>query len=287
MQAEIVSAKNSNGTLPGKPQALVSLTFDDALPEHLDVAMPILERHGMRGTFYVNVGSESFLGRQDEWAAAAARGHELGNHTVFHPGVSSKPWVTPGIALDTYSLDRMRLELEVANRVLTATDGQVERSFAFPCSNPWLGKPGWPRRTLERLGLHRTRIMGFVDRHGLDWGSQRVDYTSIVRQLFVAARCGGIEAGLLPTMPLDWHQIRGIEGDGKTQADLLESLETAVARGAWINFVFHGVGGGHHMSVDSTIFDGFLRCLALDERVAVDTFIGTVRALRRSGTSTQ
>ena len=86
-------------------KTLVSLTFDDGRDEHLDVAMPLLEEHGLRGTFYVNVGSEAFTRRHRDWPAAAARGHELGNHTVFHPGVSSKAWVTPGIALDITAHD--------------------------------------------------------------------------------------------------------------------------------------------------------------------------------------
>ena len=125
-------------------RAIVSLTFDDALDVHLDTAMPILERAGLRGTFYVNVGSGGFLSRDRDWSNAAARGHELGNHTVFHPGVSTKSWVSEGIALESYTLDRMRRELLLANQILTMVDGRSERSFAFPCSNPWLGRAGWP-----------------------------------------------------------------------------------------------------------------------------------------------
>lgn len=260
-------------------KAVVCLTFDDALAEHLDVAMPIMERHGLRGTFYVNVGSPDFTSRQKDWAAAAARGHELGNHTVFHPGVSSKPWVTPGIALEAYSLDRMRCELEVANRILHAVDGREQRTFAFPCSNPWLGHPGWPRRLLQRMGLERTRVMGFIDRHGLDVGSQRVDYTPLVRELFVAARCGGIDASDLSATPADWHRVRGVEGDGKTLEELMVALELAIKRRALAPFVFHGVGGGHHMSVDREIFDGFCAALVSNGQVVVRTFLEAARGL--------
>lgn len=261
-------------------RTMVSLTFDDALDEHLDVAMPLLEQHGLRGTFYVNVGSESFTRRHRDWSAAAARGHELGNHTVFHPGVSSKTWVTPGIALENYNLDRMRHELIVANRILQMIDGQDQRSFAFPCSNPFLGTPGWPRRLLTYMGLQRTRIMGFIDRHGLDFGTRLVDYTPIVRELFAAARCGGIAANHLPQRPGDWHRVRGVEGDGCQLGQLMESLNAAVARRAWISFVFHGVGGGHHMSIDRSVFCEFLAALASDQRASVQTFIHAATTLK-------
>jgi peptidoglycan/xylan/chitin deacetylase (PgdA/CDA1 family) len=259
---------------------LVSLTFDDALDVHLDAAMPLLEQHGLRGTFYVNVGSESFTSRQRDWAAAAGRGHELGNHTVFHPGVSSKSWVTPGIALDGYNLDRMRHELIVANRILKSIDGAEVRSFAFPCSNPWLGRPGWPRRLLTRLNLQRTRLMGFIDRHGLDVGSRLVDYTPLVRELFPAARCGGVAVDELPRRPGDWQRVRAVEGDDRTLADLRRALDVAVERKAWIVFVFHGVGGGHHMSIDRSVFAEFIAVLAADPRVAVHPFIDAATRLR-------
>lgn len=258
----------------------ISLTFDDALPEHLDVAIPLLDRHGLVGSFYVNVGSEAFTGRHRDWAAAAARGHELGNHTIFHPGVSSKSWVTPGIALDGYNLDRMRKELDVANRILRMLDGRERRSFAFPCSNPWLGKPGWPRRLLTRLKLHRSRLMGAVDRYRLDFGSRLVDYTPLVRERFVAARCGGIAADALQQRPPDWHRVRGVEGDGRSLDALLQSVEAAIARKAWLVFVFHGVSGGHHLSVDRETFDALLDRLCSDPRVRVRTFIDAATALQ-------
>ena len=38
---------------PGRAKAAVSVTFDDARPSQLDRGIPILDRHGVRGTFYV------------------------------------------------------------------------------------------------------------------------------------------------------------------------------------------------------------------------------------------
>lgn len=61
----------------------VSLTYDDGLPSQLDYAMPQLEAHGMRGTCFVT-GNE-IPGRDADWRTAAARGHEIADHTTNHP----------------------------------------------------------------------------------------------------------------------------------------------------------------------------------------------------------
>ena len=260
-----------------KSPTLVSLTFDDALDVHLDTAMPVLDAAGVQGTFYVNLASPCFTSRHVEWKRAAERGHELGNHTIFHPGVSSKGWVTEGIAIDLYSLDRMRVELDAANRLLSMVDGKHARSFAFPCSNPWLGRPGWPRRFLTRLRLERTRLMGWVDRFGLDFGSRLVDYTPLVRQQFPAARCGGMPVADLGRKVTERHRVRAIAGDGESLEALSAATEAAIERGAWLVLVFHGIGGGHHLSVDLDVFRRFVGQLASDPRVEVVNFLEGAR----------
>ena len=40
---------------------VVSMTFDDALDTHLDMAVPMLEERGFRGTFFVNLNSQPFM----------------------------------------------------------------------------------------------------------------------------------------------------------------------------------------------------------------------------------
>ena len=251
----------------------VSLTFDDGLDCHLDAVIPLLNRHRLPGTFYIDVGQERFFRRHAEWRAAALAGHELGNHTIFHPGVSEKPWVTEGIALEGYSLDRMERELKAANGVLGLVDGRSERTFAFPCSNPILGRPGWPSRLLSRAGLSRTRLQGWVDRFGLDLGSRRAAYTPVVRPLFYSARCGGLPVDRLPSTPADRHQVRGFDGDNLDGDRLCAAVDEAAARGVWLVFVLHGVGGGHRLGVDLPSFERLVARLAGDPGVRVVTFL--------------
>ncbi len=259
-----------------KSDAIVSLTFDDGLDSHLDQAMPMLEAVGLRGTFFVNLCSPCLGRRAVEWRRSAENGHELGNHTLFHPGVPSKPWVRDGNDISRYSRDRMRLELEVANNILEGYDGRTERTFAYPCGNPLLGVGGLPRRVLTRLGLERTRLMGWVDRHGGDWGRESLSYKPIVRGLFVAARGGGgmPACGVVPT---DRYAVPGFAGDGCDGPALCAAVDRLAASGGWGVFVFHGIGGGHHLSCRADAFQALMQRLAGDSGVRVLTFIEAAR----------
>ncbi|HET9869654.1 MAG TPA: polysaccharide deacetylase family protein, partial [bacterium] len=62
-------------------KAAVSLTFDDSDPSHLDVAIPELERRGLRGTFFLIANRTD---RKAEWRKAYQAGQELGNHSLDH-----------------------------------------------------------------------------------------------------------------------------------------------------------------------------------------------------------
>src|SRR5690349_18309010 len=63
----------------------VALTYDDALNVDLDHAIPALDSVGLKGTFYLSGYSQALTNRFAEWRKVAATGHELGNHTLFHP----------------------------------------------------------------------------------------------------------------------------------------------------------------------------------------------------------
>ena len=66
----------------GKKAAIV-LTYDDSLHSQLDIAIPQLNEVGFKGTFFLNgtFPPEDVI----RWRAVGAAGHELGNHSVFHP----------------------------------------------------------------------------------------------------------------------------------------------------------------------------------------------------------
>src|SRR5471032_1794735 len=91
---------------PHGARAAVSLAYDDALDSQLDHAIPTLDKYGLKGSFYLQLSNPAVAKRMAEWRAAAGRGHELGNHTLFHQCSRSQPerdWVVPFRNLDTTS----------------------------------------------------------------------------------------------------------------------------------------------------------------------------------------
>src|SRR4051812_15529299 len=76
---------------PNGARAAVNLAYDDALDSQLSNAIPALNRHKLKGTFYLQLSSPTIGARLPEWRAAAAAGHELANHTLFHQCSASKP----------------------------------------------------------------------------------------------------------------------------------------------------------------------------------------------------
>jgi len=62
-------------------KAALSMTYDDADPIHLDVAVPEMAKRHLRGTFFLIEGK---MTRIDEWKHILDSGQEIGNHTVSH-----------------------------------------------------------------------------------------------------------------------------------------------------------------------------------------------------------
>ncbi|MBI3866301.1 MAG: polysaccharide deacetylase family protein [Planctomycetia bacterium] len=253
-------------------QGAISLSFDDALDEHLNFVVPVLNDHELAATFYVHLAAVGFTKRIDDWRAAAECGHELGNHTIFHPADRRKSWVREGNEIDRYTLDRMRQELETANRLLAAIDGCHSRTFAYPCSNSILGHRGFVKELLFKIGLERTRLPDLVDRWHLDLGSTEASYVAVVRELFPAARAGGLErsSDVPPVNEFDRYRIPSVAVEDWSVRDLIAFTERGLASRTWVNLQFHGVGGGHRLNCDLAVFREYVAWLRANcrDRVA-------------------
>src|ERR1700750_2375559 len=70
-------------TWPDHKKAVIILTYDDALHSQLNVAIPQLDSAGLKGTFFLtgDINAQTI----PQWRKANKKGHELANHTVFHP----------------------------------------------------------------------------------------------------------------------------------------------------------------------------------------------------------
>jgi peptidoglycan/xylan/chitin deacetylase (PgdA/CDA1 family) len=116
----------------------VVLTYDDGLNIDLTNVIPALDSLGLRGTFYISDYFEGLNAQINGWRKAAAEGHELANHTIWHPCDGSLPgrsFVKPDYDLHTYTVNRMDNEILAMNNILKAIDGKEERTFAFPCGD--------------------------------------------------------------------------------------------------------------------------------------------------------
>jgi peptidoglycan/xylan/chitin deacetylase (PgdA/CDA1 family) len=118
--------------LTGAPASgTVVLTFDDGFRTALTDVAPLLERLGVRGTFYVSPG---LFGKQhwqvsgddgrlldaDDAKALVEAGMELGSHTMSHPD------------LRTLSDEDLACELEESKSVIEKITGRPCRTLAYP-----------------------------------------------------------------------------------------------------------------------------------------------------------
>lgn len=117
---------------PAEGRAAVSLTYDDSMPSQLAQAVPALDAHGLRATFYINTVSADA-----PWTRLLEKGHELGAHTPTHPCPES--YGVPGGALEDYSLESFSLELDQDLEQLKRLGAPEPYTFAYPCGISWVG----------------------------------------------------------------------------------------------------------------------------------------------------
>lgn len=220
---------------PGGQQCAVSLSYDDGLPIHHQHAAPALEAAGLRGTFYVP-GKSDITDNPDAWRKLAAQGHELGNHSLFHP--CPRPlryyrWLKDTYDIREYTPERFRIEIEVANLVLHLLDGKTERTYGNNCCNLTVGE-----------------------------GENAVPMDDIIRDLVVAARGTLTYEVIDPRQPINFMQLGHFDGDSHTADELKGLTQQALDTGGWIIFMMHGIGPeSHTLNIDPGEHDAFANWL--------------------------
>lgn len=215
-------------TWQGKKAAVV-LTYDDAINEHLDNAIPVLDSLGLKGTFYVTAFSPSMQTRLQDWKKLPVAGHELGNHTLYHPcvGGRGREWVKQEYDMNNYSVQRMVDETRMTNLFLHALDGKSKRTFAFTCGDMKIGDSS---------------------------------FIYAMKNDFVAARAVRNEMhklGEIDLLNVDCYMV-----NGETGAQMIEWAKNAIASRSLLVVLFHGVGGGNALNVSTAAhreFLGFLK----------------------------
>jgi peptidoglycan/xylan/chitin deacetylase (PgdA/CDA1 family) len=247
--AALARAADAPFAWPHGEKAAVSLAYDDAIDSQLDNAIPALDRFGLKGSFYLTLANPSLTARLDEWRAAAAHGHELGNHTLFHlcsGKAAGHEWVTPELDLDTLSAARMVAQVRLANTMLHAIDGRSERTFTVPCG---------------------------------DVKAQDANYVELVKSAFVAVKLG--DDGLVPDMAtLDASAVGVTAPEGLTGAQLIALVQRAAQRGTMMNLTFHGIGGDY-IATSKQAHEELLAYLAAHRDVYwTDTFMNIMKYVK-------
>jgi len=194
---------------PGGARVAVSLSFDDARPSQLDQAVPVLARRQTRATFYVT--PDRVKDRLADWRAAAAAGHELGNHSLRHSCSGNFIWGARNV-LENYTPEQMDEELAEAGRRLHEMLGFTPTTFAYPCGQTFVGR-----------------------------GVDRRSYVPVVARRFAAGRGFREEFLNRPTF-CDLAALAGTEMDGVPLERLLNTITQAAANHQWVIFVGHDVG---------------------------------------------
>ena len=236
----------------GKKCAVV-LTYDDALNVHLDHAINLLDSLSMKGTFYIAGSFPGFKNRMNEWKRAADRGHELGNHTLFHPCDASLPgrsWVNPENDLSKYTLKRITDEIRLTNTLLESVDGKKQRTFAFTCGD--------------------TKVGG-------------VEFMNELKNDLAGARA--VRARMQKVEEINPYDFDSYMINGETGEQLINLVKKAQSEGKLLVFLFHGVGGEHSLNVSLPAHRELLRYLKSNEQeIYVDTMLGVtehIKAVRK------
>lgn len=204
---------------PNGAKAAVVLTYDDALESHLANAIPALDAAGLKGTFFLANVKEADV---DRWRRAAMSGHELANHTMFHPCTHDVYPADPRYVSEAYTPASMLREIAQMNVLLHALDGEDRHGMATPCGQSLAGGVDYLEE-LRKAGTV-TYVRGVADAPS----SARADVSKT-------------DPMRVPSRPFDV---------GATAEKMIAYVREAEQGGGWAVFLFHGVGGDYTVLPD-------------------------------------
>jgi hypothetical protein len=214
-------------------RAAVVITYDDAIDQHLDNAVPILDSLGLKATFYITGFSASMQTRMPEWKRLAANGHELGNHTMYHPctGGPGREWVRTEYDLNNYNIPRIVDEIRATNLLLQSMDGRTKRTFAFTCGD--------------------TRV-------------KDSSFAELIRNDFIALR--GVRAQMSTINKVNLSDVDCYVVNHHTAEQMIAWVNEAVKTNSLLVVLFHGVGGGNGLDVEIAEHRKFLLYLKANQK---------------------
>jgi sialate O-acetylesterase len=223
----------TNTAWKGKKCAVV-LTYDDAIDQHLDNAAPVLDSLKLKVTFYVTAFSQSMQTRLKDWKKLPLKGHELGNHTLFHPCIGNttgREWVSKDNDLNSYTVKRMENEMRMTNLFLQSLDGKTQRTFAFTC------------------GDMKIADSAFINGMKKD---------------FVAARA--VRNEMHKINEVDLYNVDCYMVNNNSFEEMKTWVDKAIQTNSLLVILFHGVGGGNGLDVSIENHRKILRYIKQKEK---------------------
>lgn len=249
-----VTTVTAESPADGAPATVVSLTFDDGNDDQFEAAR-ILDRYGLKGTFFVSSG----LIAEEPGAADApptkmtlaqlralqAGGHEIGGHTVTHA--------------DLAEMAAEEARRQVCNDRTRLVDlGLAATNFAYPYGEASLDL----ERIVEGCGYNSARGLGDIRS------------PDVPRVTNTCEKCPVAET----TPPPDPFRTRAPNQVENTWAlaDLQKAVTDAETTGGWLQLTFHHVDDTDStLSVPPTVFEAFAAWLAA--RAPLGTGVRTVQ----------
>ena len=187
----------------------------------------------LKATFYVTAFSTSVQTRLNDWKKLATNGHELGNHTLFHPcvGGAGREWVSKQNDLRNYSVRRMENEVGMTNLFLQALDGKKKRTFAFTC------------------------------------GDMKIDDSLFINGMkndFVAARA--VRNEMHKINEIDLYNVDCYMVNNHSFEQMKEWVDKAIQTNSLLVILFHGVGGGNGLDVSLPAHRDILKYIKQHEK---------------------
>jgi peptidoglycan-N-acetylglucosamine deacetylase len=205
----ICQSNSTNFRWPEGKQVAISLTFDDGRNSQVEGGTALLDQYGVKATFFVMPSSVER--RLDGWKKTVARGHEIGNHSLNHPCSGNFEW-SRSKALENYTIEQMRAELDASNKDIENLLGVKPSVFAYPCGQTFVGR-----------------------------GKETKSYVPVVADLFVLGR-GWLDEAPNDASYCDFAQLTGMEMDGKDFKEILTIIEKAKQSHHWVVLAGHEMG---------------------------------------------
>ncbi|WP_339901698.1 polysaccharide deacetylase family protein [uncultured Cyclobacterium sp.] len=204
-----VKAQNPDFPWPEGKKMAISLSFDDARASNPDPGATLLNEYGVKATFYVVPASME--PNIEGWKMVVETGHEIGNHSLYHPCSGNFVW-SRNKALEDYTIQRMRKELMDTNDEVERLLGVRPEVFAYPCGLSFVGK-----------------------------GLETQSYVPLISEMFLSGRGWKDEAPVDPYYA-DMAQLTGMEMDNKSFEEILPIIEAAAENRQWLVLAGHENG---------------------------------------------